>query len=279
MNTQTAVLLSARLLSVGAVIEAAEILVTRAEYAKGGIYSWDLLRTDKRWTAIGPASGLVAMLFSPRFFSLLMVLQAAVAIFVLAVPAGPALPFAIAALLLFRSAGNVRHKYGLDGSDQMTTIVLISLFLWYAAPGPLAKQVAIWFIAFQSVLAYVSAGIAKVISTQWRSGSAVRDIVNTRTYGNRLAVQVFDRWPALKPIACWGVILFECSFPLALLSPKLAIAYFAFGAAMHLGIAAAMGLNNFLWAFIATYPAIYIAAQDLSHLLTSSLRSHLRGLR
>lgn len=267
MNAQDAVLFTARILSIGAAIDAAEILLTPREYAASGIYSWELMRTNNRWSTMGVTSRVLDGLFSQAGFMTLMALQVVVALSVLGGLATPLLPEAIFLLFLLRGAINVRHQYGLDGADQMNVIVLASLVLWCVAPSPLAKEVALWFIAFQSVLSYVTAGVAKAVSPIWRSGAAVRDIVNTRSYGSRIAVGLFDRLPALKPIACWWVILFECTFPLALLSPRLAFFYFAMGVAFHIGIAATMGLNNFVWPFLATYPAVYIAMTDLRPVL------------
>jgi hypothetical protein len=75
------------------------------------------------------------------------------------------------------------------------------------------------------------------------------------------------------------VIVFECTFPLAILSPRLALVFFGAGIAFHVGIAAVMGLNNFVWPFIATYPAVYIASNDLSSAMGPWLRGPLHGLR
>jgi hypothetical protein len=40
--------------------------------------------------------------------------------------------------------------------------------------------------------------------------------------------------------------------------------FLGWGVAFHLGCAVVMGLNNFLWAFIATYPALLFAADWLA---------------
>ena len=56
----------------------------------------------------------------------------------------------------------------------------------------------------------------------------------------------------------WAVIVFELLFPLALVAPNsLMFSLFAIGAIFHLGNALVMGLNTFLWTFLAAYPAVW----------------------
>lgn len=279
MTPQSAVLLIARLLSIGAIIDAAEILFTQQEYAADGVYSWQLMRTNNRWSTVGFPARALDQLFSRAGFATLMTLQIALAACVLAGWATPFLGIAVLTLFLLRASINVRHQYGLDGADQMNVIVWGTLVLWFAAPLPWAREAALWFIAFQSALSYLTAGVAKAVSRIWRSGEAIRGIVNTESYGSRYAVEALDRWPFLRKAVCWGTILFECGFPLALVSPRLAVAFFVMGAAFHVGIAAIMGLNNFVWPFLATYPAVFIASTDVSHAVSPWIRQalHLKG--
>jgi hypothetical protein len=63
----------------------------------------------------------------------------------------------------------------------------------------------------------------------------------------------------------WLVISFECTFPIALAFGKTGSAvYAAIGIAFHISNAVIMGHNTFIWAFVATYPAILFCAMSLS---------------
>jgi hypothetical protein len=260
MTTESAALLSARLIAFGALVDAGEIVFMRREYGAAGIYAWSLMRTQRRWSTAGPLARILQPLFSQRGFTTLMAAQLALALGVLVQGQGPLIPAEVACLFLLRAATNARHPFGLDGGDQMATIVLASLTLWWFAPTPFARRCALWFIAFQGTTSYFVAGAAKAVSRVWRSGTAVRAILSTRSYGSQWMASVCLGAPRLGALACRAVIVFECSFPLCLVSPKIALLLFGAGAIFHLSVAASMGLNNFLSPFLATYPVIYVTS-------------------
>jgi hypothetical protein len=95
----------------------------------------------------------------------------------------------------------------------------------------------------------------------WRSGEAVRRILGTRSYGSsRTAAFVSGRAGACAVLS-WFLMLFECTFPLALAFGETGFAVFAvLGILFHISNATFMGLNTFFWAFVATYPAILFCA-------------------
>jgi hypothetical protein len=53
------------------------------------------------------------------------------------------------------------------------------------------------------------------------------------------------------------VIAFECAFPLALIDARLLS---LLGIAFHVVNARVLGLNRFLWAWLAAYPALWFWA-------------------
>lgn len=59
----------------------------------------------------------------------------------------------------------------------------------------------------------------------------------------------------------WAVIAFEVLFPLSLCFGSTgAIVGMAVAGSFHLATAVLMGLNSFLWAFLAAFPAYYYVA-------------------
>lgn len=265
--TSTATLI-AQILCVGAIIDAAESLLgRRADYEEGGVYSWVLVRTIHRWSTSGVSSFIFDRLFSPRGYQALMLCQivCAISLFSRMLPSlDGALVFA---LFTIRVLTHVRHQYGLDGSDQMSVVILGSLTLYYLAPGHLAQGIALNFIAFQSMLAYVASGSAKMTSTIWRSGKALGAILNTQSYGRKAASLFLHRFPLISLLGGWAVMVFQVTFPLSiLLSPTSCLIALAMGAMFHIAIAVTMGLNNFVWSFIAAYPALWLASAEFSAL-------------
>lgn len=155
-----------------------------------------------------------------------------------------------------------RNSLGSDGSDQMNLIIGIALTVLYLQPGNVGlTHLSLFFIAAQSILAYFVAGVAKLLSAEWRSGLAVRAIMNTRTYGS-LAISRYlsqGNRRGVNLALCWSVILMEMAFPLVLVLPApYCWLLLAWGICFHLYNAVVMGLNVFFWAFLATYPSIIL---------------------
>ncbi|SFH37296.1 MULTISPECIES: hypothetical protein [Cryobacterium] len=149
-------------------------------------------------------------------------------------------------------------RYGKDGSNQISVIILAGLAFTFLIPTSSPFQaVGLYFIAAQALLAYFAAGISKISNAQWRQGSAMQSILNTATYGHSTAAAVIRRRPWLGGFVGWSVIGVEIIFPVALVAPPGVLVAFLFaGAMLHLGTAVLIGLDIFFWAFTATFPAI-----------------------
>ncbi|HEY6033401.1 MAG TPA: hypothetical protein VIV58_04055, partial [Kofleriaceae bacterium] len=75
-----------------------------------------------------------------------------------------------------------------------------------------------------------------------------------------LGYRLVETAPRLRRPIGIAMVITEAAFPLALLGPWwLVLAFFAWGVVFHVANAVLMGLNSFLWAFVATYPAIAFA--------------------
>jgi hypothetical protein len=161
--------------------------------------------------------------------------------------------FVTSALLTYRC------RIGLEGADVMAIIVATGLLVSLVRFSPgIWTTMGFGFIAAQTCLSYFTAGTAKLLSSQWRDGSAVYKIANTETYGFEAAALILRRRPVLSFAASWTIILFEMTFPLALVaSSGVTLAIIVIGIMFHVVNARLMGLNGFLWAFVATYPAVW----------------------
>jgi hypothetical protein len=139
----------------------------------------------------------------------------------------------------------------------MAGFIFATLALTRLFPHPAVEVAFLWVLALQSALAYFTAGYAKLVSPIWRSGSAIPGISSTRMYGSAWASRFVHGRGWFCVGLAWSIILAECLFPLALIVPlPFALALLVAGAVFHIMSGVVMGLNTFIWSFLATYPAI-----------------------
>ena len=249
------------------ILNASETLFIRTEFSDAGSFSWNVRRLRYPWAAVSSVAGTLDLLLRYPSYIWLNVLQLGCALTMIATMF--VWPFTVLPLLsiilgieLLSSLRN--GAYGTEGSDLMQLIVLISITLYYAVSDPLAGTAVICFLAMQAMLAYWTSGVVKLQSRPWRSGIAIPSVLSTKNYGAPMLYRLLRKNPRLTRVMSWGVILFELSFPLVvLLGAKATLILLLSGAFFHLMIAATMGLNGFVWSFIATYPAIYWFSQNL----------------
>jgi hypothetical protein len=250
---------SAMLLGVGQVVTTLEYLWIRREFGDGGVYAWSVLRLARprrhpmleqlRDALFGPA-GVVALLGLRLLLAVTLVLFASVAwVATIAV-------VALAALLL---AFNVRVPWGRDGADNVAVHVTLGLAAHALARLFDAPSVGLYYIAAYAGLAYVTSGAMKLSDEAWRSGVALGWVLNLQVFGAPWAVGFLAPRPRLRQVLSWSVMLAEVSAPLAVLLPAPGIALvLAAGLAFHATTAVSMGLNLFVWSFLATYPAVLL---------------------
>jgi hypothetical protein len=253
------------LVALGCITACGEYLSRMELFSAGGVLSWRVIRTDLTETPWMSLVRKLDPLFEVR--GLVMVLTARlIAALALLVPQRTGAYYCAALSLVFITGCilSFRCRFGNDGSDQMLNIVAAGLIPCAAFPGGRwPRDAGLWFIALQSCLAYATSGAAKAVSAVWRSGQALRMILNTASYGNRRLARRLQKNPPLSCALSWSVIAFECLFPLCLLAPHpVRLGFFAAGVVFHGTNASVMGLNTFLWAFVATYPVIESVSQS-----------------
>jgi hypothetical protein len=243
----------------GLIVSTFEYYFIRRSFASSGVYSWKILQLRFNNPRGAYISSLFDVLFDEQGVRGIIILRLLTLLLVILVPFG-SMSFAVimGVLVLNNLLFNWRRAFGDDGSDQMNSVVLLTVLL---CVGPYSNEfilkIGLWFIALQVCLSYTAAGVAKLISPQWRSGEAVYRIFNTGTYGVERVARFLEHRKTLSIFLCWSVIGMEILFPLCLILPgPLKWVFLAWGALFHLQCAIIMGLNSFLWAFISTYPAI-----------------------
>ena len=153
--------------------------------------------------------------------------------------------------------------YGRTAADDLGNVICVALLL--ACLGGRADEACLVFIAGMSLLAHSTAGIAKMPHAGWFDGSFVLAVSSTRSFGLSSLAALMRRLPWLPRLVGWAIVLAESLFPLVVVLPmKWAVAILTIGLLFHCAVAPVMGLNTFVWAFPATYPAI-LFTNHLAH--------------
>ncbi len=256
MTQVFALALALRLATVGLVLEAVESLVARRALTDSGLLSWPIGGQLRSPRLAGPSAD---KLLSPllRYPNILFVIALRIPVGALAfIVPDRFLAYPMTALLLSHLAMVARSGFGGDGSDQMTTLILLpgTVALWLNTR---AVTYALWFIAAQLTLSYVTAGIAKLRGKRWRNGTGLIGITSTTVYGYPRIAHTLATHPYVSIALSWLIICWEITFPIVFVAPhEVALSVLAVGLLFHLANAVILGLNGFLWSFGAAYPII-----------------------
>lgn len=249
MGPALALRLSSALIGLCLVQQSAELLRLERAWARG-VYAAELLADDLRSLPRALAAAL-GVLFSAPVFRALTWLRLGLGAWLVLSPSFPCALAALATSLVtcmrFRGTFN-------GGSDSMTVAVLIGLCL--AGPSGNHAQLGLTYVAVQLLLSYTIAGVVKLVRPVWRAGAALPAFMAIASYGVPAPLQRALSRPWLARLLSWGVIGFECAMPAALVDVRVCGALLAAAFAFHLGTVLAFGLNRFLWAWSAAYPAL-----------------------
>jgi Vitamin K-dependent gamma-carboxylase len=252
-HPDSAIQASSALVGVAALVSSLEWLAVRREFAAGSCFAWELGRSRKvllRHPAVDRALSLV--LDPPGLVGLLL-LRAMSGLY-LVVAGIAALPLVVPLLIVGVSTILLMYRqlWGLDGSDQMIAVIVVALAMGMILG---VEALAVAFVGAQVVAAYFIAGMEKLRGLDWRVGTAIPSILSTSSFGvPSLGAALRERRWAGRGLT-WTTMSFEFVFPLALLAPtQVFVGFLVAGALFHVGTAMTMGLNVFLWAFLAGYP-------------------------
>lgn len=253
--------LIAALAAVAVALQSIEMILVRRALADDAIWSWPIMRQEfarfPTW-----ARRFFDCVLSYRGFMAVLGVQLIAAVVLLLTGrewiSGILLVTVVLAAVRFRGTFN-------GGSDYMTIIVLSALTVASLGSGhPKLVAGCLWYITLHLCSSFFVAGVVKLRRDKWRRGQALPGFMQMscheppRLLASALATQPFAIFSS------WVVIFFECSFPLALLSPELCLCYIAAAIGFQLMNFYVFGLNRFLFAWIAGYPALYWCSVQLS---------------
>jgi hypothetical protein len=245
------------LLGFWCVVSTLEWVANAELFGKDGLLSWRVLGLRPGRAFRSPL--LRKLLWERSMVSVLALRLAAAGLLVAS--GRPALACASLVVIVATSwALTLRCWLGSDGADQMGQVVAFGGILvsagWLVG-SDLTAVAGVVLIAGQLTLAYVTAGIAKLASAEWRSGQALVGIMSTYAYGQPTAARVVAGPPWIPRCLCWLVMTAETAFPLAVVTSRPAlVAVLIVLLSLHLLNGALMGLNLFPWAFVAAYPSV-----------------------
>lgn len=244
--------------AVSVLLSSLEYLARPQQFSDGGLLNWTVSLSRSLFTSQGLLRPLFDILFSFPNVLWLIRLRLAAATLLLIPNLPPSVRFGCCLNVFVMSALLVlRSHFGNDGADQMSNLIFGALALAYLHPTEQTEKIALWFIAAQATLSYVTSGLAKLTVKKWRSGEHLIGVFRTSSYGHRLVGLLLMRNPRLAACAAMAVIIGECTFPVVFVLPvPYSLPWLIGGLGFHVSSAIFMGLDTFFWSFSATYPAI-----------------------
>lgn len=251
--------LSCVLLGLWGMLNAAQWIASASYWRARTALGWDLqgLRSSRlyggRW---------LSKAFAPVAFPLIAPLQFVASLLICLLPIGWG-AFGALLIIAVTNALLILHSTS-DGGDKMAMAVIYGLLLQMfgaITAQPLLALAGLLWVGGQLTISYATSGLSKLVLVGWRNGAVPRQALSSFSYGNHIT-QNLMRYPVVALILAWGIILIESLFPLALFAPlPFLIAALGGMALLHLSIAFVMGLNTYVFAFIAAYPSALLLSQ------------------
>lgn len=245
-----------KLIACAVLLQGLELLQIRRTFASNGIWKWETLRPEFVIFP-RPVQALLALaLDMPRFLGVI-VAQIVLSLLLLAMEEPH--PAVFIGLLATTGLTALRWRGTFNGgADYMTILVLLMLALESLfRPNATVRLGCLWYLAIQTILSYFVAGVVKLRNADWRSGRALARFLSSPPYDPPDFFVRASRRSGMMLLGSWGILVFETAFPLALLSPRVCVAFLGAALVFHALNVATFGLNRFLFAWGAAYPAVY----------------------
>ncbi len=249
---------SERLLALALLLQVLELLQLKKTWSDNGVWRWNIIR--KHYSALPPSAlSVLDFLLNEQNYTRLLRLSIASCVGIWFLPGAWHAP--MVALLFFTSWLTSIRWRGIfnGGSDSMTAIIALCLTLARTFDfSPFAIKAALAYIAIHVTASYTIAGISKLRNIEWRNGVALSVFFNTPRYDSppEFVRKIFEYPPRAKIIS-YALILWECCFPLAWINSTFCIIFLGLAFVFHLLNFWIFGLNRFVFAWLAGYPALF----------------------
>jgi hypothetical protein len=263
LEAQSSLLFTLRICAVGVAVSSGELLYRQRNlFRDTGLMGWTGLSNSQALSGSSRFSRVLSKLMRPVAFRCVLLVRLVAALLVVLSWgfsfSNNMMTGLVTLILISTFAHHLRLPIGTDGSDHMNAIVLTTGTIGLFFSSYKIYVVCAIFITAQLMLSYWVAGIAKIISVDWRLGGSTSCILSTWTYGLPPVGEFIHRHMLLSRLIDWSVIVFELLFPFGWFLPgKVLIFVLVIGILFHLSNALVMGLNTFLFAFTSAYPCAF----------------------
>jgi hypothetical protein len=254
-----------RLIALAVLLQTLELWQLRSTCAETGVWRASVLREEYAGFA-APIRWLCELVLPYRMYTGLLVSRLVCAAWLLVSGVSAVLPLLCLSqwLICLRFRGTFN-----GGSDAMSMLILAASSV--SALIAEATRVCLLYIAVQVTLSYAIAGFSKLTHAEWRSGRALVHFIGASPYAAPRWL-ARSKWLENRAFCCmlaWGVMGFECLFPCAWLDPHTCLGFIALAFCFHLANTVVFGLNRFVFAWAAGYPALVYGSQWID-----ALRAH-----
>lgn len=244
------------ILALSLIVQTLEFIVLRKSFSEKGIWRWSEIRREHSYLRF------FDWVLKDNSFLVLLWLRLAFSVLLLFQFSFPVVFFLFVSNLLITN--RFRGTFN-GGSDYMTAIVLSALSVGAFFQTEKVLTGVLWYIALQAMLSYFLAGLVKIRMADWRSGAALRAFLNAPNYNAPLVIRQLVQNKTIALSASWTVMAGQILFPIFVFLPETTGAAIALAFLFHLNNVWLFGLNRFLLAWSATYPAVYFVAKSFSN--------------
>lgn len=255
-----------RLAAVFVLLDSAEKLRNFREFGEKGLFNWNFLREHLYFASrSGFLRRILDAVFGQRTWLFLLFLRGACGFYLLAFPLQNLKALGcLIVLFAVASFANLRNApFGAETESRFSVMIIGALMLQSIAPTEFTAKIALWFIALNACLSYVTAGISKLFNKNWRSGEALFDVLNSPNISASPGAAAFfgKHRSAAKFLTRFNTAV-ECAFPLVFFAGQPFLMFFLiWGFIFHLSNAVLLRLNKFFWVWMAAYPAVIFTAR------------------
>lgn len=258
-----------KIISVSCIIFAAEFLYSYKEFRDGGIFSWKIRQERPFFRRNKCLLCLVDRVLAYPAVLVLMAIYGALGICNIVIFNAPY--YLGISCLIISAIGflvRIRGNSGLNGSDQYVKVVFAVGGIALLSNAYYCIVASLVFIAGQLTIHYMGGGWMRIQHVAWRNGTYLTQVFSLHTYGRGFAHATAARFPRISGYASMSILLFEVAFILFYFLPPPAL-YFvlAYIAIFHVLVAVVMGLNNFLWSFVGSFPAFIWVSLKIQSLI------------
>jgi hypothetical protein len=158
----------------------------------------------------------------------------------------------------------VRGGLGNNGADEMIMLIMAAGLLARVFNTASCTSIVLVFLSAQLSLSYLTSGLVKVRVLHWRDGTSMVNLMGTETFGSSSLHTVLRSSPLSAAFVSSVLVFGELFGSFAPWLPRpYAVSLLCCSLSFHLAAAVVMGLNTFVPAFVATYPAALYTSQIL----------------